>query len=431
LDAGDLFQGTLASNLSFGRPVVDYYNRMGYAAAALGNHEFDWGIDSLRARMRQAKFGIFGANVRYTDGRDVKWIRNDTIVTRGRTKIGIIGISTVATPTTTRSANVVGLRFDDPAPIVDSIGTALRKRGANVIVVIAHAGAFCGRDPDSTCNGEIIDLAHKLTTKVDAIVSGHTHSLVNTVVKGIPIVQARSSGRAIDVLDLPIDSSTEQPSHEVRELASDTIKPLASIDSIVQRAIARVASLVNRHITTIPVALARQGNQYPLGNLIADAQRWAGKGDVAIMNNGGIRTDLRAGDATYGSLFELQPFGNTLYSLTMAGAQLRGLLEAMVAKSPNDHVSGLTITYDPSRPAGSRIVSVTMADGTPLSDARRYNVIMNDFLATGGEGYNAASRATASRPLNIVDLDALIDYLRSLPAPIAAPTEVRIKAVAQ
>jgi 2',3'-cyclic-nucleotide 2'-phosphodiesterase (5'-nucleotidase family) len=431
LDGGDLFQGTPASNLSYGRPVIDYYNRMGYAAAALGNHEFDWGIDSLRARMRQAKFGIFGANVRYTDGRDVKWIRNDTIVTRGRTKIGIIGISTVATPTTTRSANVVGLRFDDPAPIVDSIGTALRKRGANVIVVIAHAGAFCGRDPDSTCNGEIIDLAHKLTTKVDAIVSGHTHSLVNTVVKGIPIVQARSSGRAIDVLDLPIDSSTEQPSHEVRELASDTIKPLASIDSIVQRAIARVASLVNRHITTIPVALARQGNQYPLGNLIADAQRWAGKGDVAIMNNGGIRTDLRAGDATYGSLFELQPFGNTLYSLTMAGAQLRGLLEAMVAKSPNDHVSGLTITYDPSRPAGSRIVSVTMADGTPLSDARRYNVIMNDFLATGGEGYNAASRATASRPLNIVDLDALIDYLRSLPAPIAAPTEVRIKAVAQ
>jgi len=429
LDAGDLFQGTLASNLSFGRPVVDYYNRMGYAASALGNHEFDWGIDSLRARMRQAKFGIFGANVRYTDGRDVEWIRNDTIVTRGREKIGIIGVSTVATPTTTRSANVVGLRFDDPAPIVDSIGRALRKRGANFIVVIAHAGAFCGRDPDSSCNGEIIDLASKLTTKVDAIVSGHTHSLVNTVVNGIPIVQARSSGRAIDVLDLPLPPATSAVRHEVREIASDTIKPLASIDSIVQRAVAGVASLVNRHIATIPVALARQGNQYPLGNLIADAQRWAGKGDVAIMNNGGIRTDLRAGDATYGSLYELQPFGNTLYSLTMTGAQLRGLLETMVSKSPNDHVSGLTIRYDPSRPAGSRIVAVTMADGIPLSDSRTYSVIMNDFLATGGEGYNAAGRATASRPLDIVDLDALIDYLKSLPAPIAAPSEVRIEPV--
>jgi 5'-nucleotidase len=220
--------------------------------------------------------------------------------------------------------------------------------------------------------------------------------------------------------------------HEVRELATDTIKPLASIDSIVQRAVARVASLVNRRIAVIPTTLARQGPQYPLGNLIADAQRWAGKGDVAIMNNGGIRTELRAGDATYGSLFELQPFGNTLYSLTMTGAQLRGLLEAMLAKSAvNDHVSGLTIKYDPSKPAGSRIVSVNMADGTPLSDSRTYDVILNDFLATGGEGYNVASRATASRPLNIVDLDALIDYLQSLPAPIAAPTEVRIAPVAR
>src|SRR5450759_1637076 len=428
LDAGDLFQGTAASNLAYGRPVVEYYNRMGYAAAALGNHEFDWGTDSLQARMRQAKFGILGANVRYTDGRDVKWIRNDTIVKRGAARVGIIGLSTVSTPTTTRAGNVVGLRFDDPAPIVDSIGTALRKRGANFVVVIAHAGASCGRDGATDCGGEVIDFARKLTTKVDAIVSGHTHTLVNTEVKGIPIVQARSSGRAIDVLDLPIGSSAGLPvRHQVRELAADTIQPVPAIDSIVRKAVARVAPLVSRHVATIPATLARQGPQYPLGNLIADAQRWAGKGDVAIMNNGGIRTELRAGDATYGSLFEIQPFGNTLYALTMTGSQLRGLLEAMLAKnSVDDHVSGLTIKYDPSRPKGSRMVSVTMADGIPLSDTKTYNVIVNDFLATGGEGYNAGGRASVSKPLNIVDLDALIDYLKTLPSPIAAPTEPRI-----
>ena len=427
LDAGDLFQGTPASNLSYGRPVVEYYNRMGYAAAALGNHEFDWGTDSLRARMRQAKFGIFGANVRYTDGRDVKWIPNDTIVRRGATRIGIIGVSTVTTPTTTRAANVVGLRFDDPAPIVDSIGAALRKRGANFVVVIAHAGASCGRDGATECGGEIIDLARKITTKVDAIVSGHTHTLVNTEVKGIPIVQARSSGRAIDVLDIPLGSNVDLPvRHQVRELATDTIKPSPAIDSIVRRAVTRVAPLVDQRVATIPATLPRQGSQYPLGNLIADAQRWAAKGDVAIMNNGGIRTELRGGEATYGSLFELQPFGNVLYSLTMTGAQLRGLVEAMVAKSVNDHVSGMTIKYDPGKPAGSRVVSITMADGTPLSDARTYNVIVNDFIATGGEGYNAGGRATASKSLNIADLDALIDYLKSLPSPITAPAEVRI-----
>jgi 2',3'-cyclic-nucleotide 2'-phosphodiesterase (5'-nucleotidase family) len=427
VDAGDLFQGTPASNLSYGRPVVDYYNRMGYAAAALGNHEFDWGTDSLRARMRQAKFGIFGANVRYTDGRDVKWIPNDTIVMRGATRIGIIGVSTVTTPTTTRAANVVGLRFDDPAPIVDSIGTALRKRGANFVIVIAHAGASCGRDGATECGGEIIDLARKITTKVDAIVSGHTHPLVNTEVKGIPIVQARSSGRAIDVLDIPLGPNATMPvRHQVRELATDTLKPVTAIDSIVRRAVAQVAPLVDQHVATIPATLARQGSQYPLGNLIADSQRWAAKGDVAIMNNGGIRTELRAGEATYGSLFEIQPFGNVLYSLTMTGAQLRGLIEAMLAKSVNDHVSGMTIKYDPAKPAGSRIVSVTMADGTPLSDTKSYNVIVNDFIATGGEAYNAGGRATASKPLNIVDLDALIGYLKSLPSPITAPAEVRI-----
>ena len=428
LDAGDMFQGTPASNLAYGRPVVEYYNRMGYAAAALGNHEFDWGTDSLRARMRQAKYGIFGANVRYTDGRDVKWIRNDTIVKRGATRIGIIGVSTVSTPTSTRAGNVVGLRFDDPAPIVDSIGTALRKRGANFVVVIAHAGASCGRDGATDCGGEIIDFARKLTTKVDAIVSGHTHTLVNTEVKGIPVVQARSSGRAIDVLDLPIGRSTGLPvRHQVRELAADTIQPVPAIDSIVRRAVARVSSLVDRHVATIPATLPRQGPQYPLGNLIADAQRWAGKGDVAIMNNGGIRTELRAGDATYGSLFEIQPFGNTLYALTMTGSQLRGLLEAMLARnSVDDHVSGLTIKYDPTRPKGARIVSVTMVDNSPLSDTKTYDVIVNDFLATGGEGYNAGGRATVSKPLNIVDLDALIDYLKTLPQPITAPAEVRI-----
>ena len=433
VDAGDLFQGTPASNLSYGRPVVEYYNRMGYAASALGNHEFDWGTDTLRARMRQAKFGILGANVRYTNGKDVEWIPDDTLIALGRTRVGIIGWSTVSTPTATRASNVAGLRFDPPAPIVDSIATALRKRGADFVIVLAHAGAFCSRDGATSCNGEIIDFARQLTNKVDAVISGHTHTLVNTEVSGEPIVQARSSGRAIDVIDIPLERYGNFPTrHEVRDVASDSLKPDPAVEAIVQRAVARVAPLVNRRVATIATALLRQGNQFALGNLIADAQRWAAKGDVAIMNNGGIRTDLRAGEATYGSLFEIQPFGNVLYSLTMTGAQLRGLLEAMLARtSVDDHVSGLTIKYDPGKPAGSRLVSVTMADGTPLSDAKTYNVIVNDFLATGGEGYNAGKRASAMKSLNIVDLDALIDYLKSLPSPITASSEMRISPVSQ
>ncbi len=433
LDGGDMWQGTAASGLLYGQPVVEYYNKMGYAAAALGNHEFDWGVDTLRARMRQARFGILGANVRYTDGRDVEWIRNDTIVSRGHSRIGIIGLATVTTPRLALSTHVSGLRFDDPAPIVDSIGAALRRRGAQFVVVIAHAGGFCERDGTTRCTGEIIDLAQKVSTKVDAIVSGHTHSRVNTVVRGIPVVQARSSGRAIDVVDLAMPGSGGSAHRqEVRELAADTLQPLPAVDSIVRRAAARVAPLVNRRIATIPTTLLRLGRQYPLGNLIADSQRWAGKGDVAIMNNGGIRTELRAGEATYGALFEIQPFANTLYSLSMSGAGLRELLEVMLGgPGPDDHVSGLAVKYDPTKPKGSRVVSVTMANGEPLSNARTYNVIVNNFVLTRGEGYDVGARATSSTPVNIVDLDALIDYLQQLPTPVTAPPEVRIAPISQ
>jgi len=102
----------------------------------------------------------------------------------------------------------------------------------------------------------------------------------------------------------------------------------------------------------------------------------------------------------------------------------------LAGNAVDDHVSGLTIKYDPSKPKGSRLVSAAMADGAPLSDAKSYNVIVNDFLATGGEGYNAGGRASVSKPLNIVDLDALIDYLKQLPEPIAAPTGARIAPIA-
>ncbi|MEP6622429.1 MAG: 5'-nucleotidase C-terminal domain-containing protein, partial [bacterium] len=157
LDGGDEFQGTPASNLAFGRPIVAIFNQIGYAAGALGNHEFDWGQDSLRARMREAHYAILGANVRYADGRDVPWIRDDTLITRGSLKVGVIGVATVFTPSTTKTVNVAGLKFLAPIPIVDSLTKQLRARGADYVVVIAHAGAFCDRDGATNCNGEIVD----------------------------------------------------------------------------------------------------------------------------------------------------------------------------------------------------------------------------------------------------------------------------------
>jgi 2',3'-cyclic-nucleotide 2'-phosphodiesterase (5'-nucleotidase family) len=426
VDGGDEFQGTLASNLAFGKPITGIFNELGYAAAALGNHEFDWGQDTLRARMRDAHYDFLGANVRYAAGRDVPWIRDDTLVVRGPLKIGIIGLASVLTASTTLARNVADLRFLPPGPIVDSLARQLRARGADYVIVLDHDGAYCDRGPAS-CTGEIIGIAQSFHEPIDAIVSGHTHSLINTTVAGIPVVQAYSSGTALDVVDLGPEGVT----HRVRNVLPDSIAPDPAVARLVSEAMARVAPIINQPIAAIAETYTRSDTgpqQFPLGNLIADAMRFAGKGDVAVMNNGGIRTDLRAGTATYGSLFELQPFGNTLYRTTVTGEALRAYLERLVARNdPRYHVSGVQLTYDPAAAAGARLRRVTLANDRPIDPAAQYRIVLNNFMAEGGEGLGLSAGAVRAEHLSTIDLDALVAYLKTLPQPVHAPTEVRIR----
>ncbi|HMC57090.1 MAG TPA: bifunctional UDP-sugar hydrolase/5'-nucleotidase, partial [Gemmatimonadaceae bacterium] len=332
LDGGDEFQGTPASNFAFGRPVVDVFNHVGLAAAALGNHEFDWGQDTLRARMTQAHYAILGANVRKADGTDVAWIRDDTLITRGSLRIGVIGVSTKETATSAKPTLVANLRFVDAAPIVNDRAARLRGRGANMVLVVAHAGTFCSSAVGDSCDGEIIDLARAIAPgRIDAIVSGHTHSRVNTVVNGITIVQARSRGLAIEVVDLPVVIGTGAARHvEIRELYADSIAPDADVTSIVTTAVSAVAPTVNRAIATIRDAMDK--DSVAIGNLIADAFRTQGGGDFAVLNSGAVRADLRRGVATFGDVFEVQPFGNILYRITAPGASMQRYFEKLVAE---------------------------------------------------------------------------------------------------
>jgi 5'-nucleotidase len=294
------------------------------------------------------------------------------------------------------------------------------------VVVLAHDGAFCDRDGVTNCKGEIIDLARRFKEPIDAIVSGHTHSLVNTDVNGIPVTQARLTGTALAVTDLgPAGSS-----HHVVDVLTDSIIPDPFIAARVTEAVTRVAPIVNRPVATIERDLNRDGNQYPLGNLIADAMRAVGQSDVAVMNNGGIRTRLRAGPATYGSLFEVMPFANALYRYTITGSALRDYLERLVARKPTVHVSGVVVTYDSTATegGGARISSVRMANGSALDPNARYTLVLNDFLATGGEGLALGKRALKSEVLPEGDLDALVEYLRARPQPVQAPVDARFVA---
>lgn len=421
LHGGDLFQGTPASNFAFGRPVVEILNTLGFTAGALGNHEFDWGQDTLRARMAELRSPILGANVTYADGSDVPWIPDDTLLEVRGVKVGIIGIADPATPTTTMPKHVWDLRFAPPAPVVTARSRALRARGAQKVVLVAHLGGFCDRNDADRCDGAIFALAQATGPGVlDAIVSGHTHSQVATVVNGVPIVQARVSGRAVGIIDIPLDpamdGAPDAPARPtVRAVVSDSVTPDPEIVPIVQRAWDAVAPRVSAVVVELSERMPRDGDQYALGNLIADAQRSAGRGDLAVTNNGGIRTELRAGPVRWGDLHEVQPFENRLVVMTVRGDALRRYLEGLVdGNSVRYHLSGVRLEYDPAAPAGARLRRVTMADGSRLDDRRRYRVVMSDFLAAGGDGVSLAADATREE-LNRVDLDVLVEYLRALP----------------
>jgi 5'-nucleotidase len=423
LDGGDMFQGTAASNLVHGRSVIELYNYLGYSAAAMGNHELDWGQDTLRALMRAAHYPILAANIRDPQGRDVPWIPNDTILQRGPFKVGVIGVIRRETAVTAFPENVAGLDFVDAVPIIDSIAPALRARGADFVIVVGHIGATC--KPDGTCAGEAIDITRRLKARVDAVVSGHSHTFVNTDVNGIPLVQARLSGRAVDVIDLFTSGAPAR--HEVREVYPDSLPPDPDAQGIVERARRQVdviAPKVNRLVADIARTMPDTGSQFPLGNLIADGMRVVAGGDVAVVNNGGIRIALHKGPATYGTLFDILPFGNKLMRVRVHGFDLRRYFARALSRgSPDMHVSGARVVYHGGDTPGLDSVFV---GGEPLNDQATYLVVINDFMASGGDRLGFGTDAISTTPADVVDLDAFVAYLASLPQPVTEPTEQRI-----
>src|SRR2546422_2014031 len=206
LDAGDEMQGTALSNATYGRGTIDAMNRIGIDAAAIGNHEFDWSVDTLRARMGEAKYPFLSANITNSAGTArPDWATPWKLITKSGVRIAVIGVTTTETPTSTAARNIQGLTFGDGAQAIKRYLPEARA-AADFVIVVAHAGAMCDSSAGGgnmvSCRGEIIDLAQQLDSgTVDLIVAGHTHLRVNTVVHGIPIIDAQFRARASFIVD--------------------------------------------------------------------------------------------------------------------------------------------------------------------------------------------------------------------------------------
>ncbi|WP_310571720.1 5'-nucleotidase C-terminal domain-containing protein [Gemmatimonas sp.] len=428
VDAGDLFSGAPASDWDAGKPTVAVFNRLHVAAGAIGNHEFDFGQDTLRMRLKELKYAVLGANVRGADGRLLPWMRADTVVVRGGVRIGLIGTAGEHTATSTKVRNVRQLKFLDAAPIISERVRALRAGGAQIVVAMAHDGARCDRDKPEVCSGGGLDIVDKLTDMPDVFVMGHSHTNIVLRRRDMPVVQTSSNGRAIAVVDVPLDGEVARA--EIRNVyGEDRAGADPVVDSIVTAATRKVQVRMERPVATLAVAFLRRGNQHALGNLVADAARVKGNADFGAWNSGGIRTDLPAGPINFGGVHGISPFGNVLVRIRLRGRDVPLAAERWVWNGrANSHVSGMTIEFDPAKPQGKRVVRVLADNGAPLDPERIYSIAINDFMIDDPEGASLA-RTISVEMLTTRDIDMLASYLQGLPQPVRGDTTERIRAV--
>lgn len=431
VDGGDMFQGTLESNLAEGAPVVAAYNALGYTAAAVGNHEFDFGPvgpaatprgpsddpnGALKARASEARFPFLAANlIERATGAPVLWpnVRPSTTVDAAGVRVGIIGVLTRGGLTATIAPNVTHLSL---APLTDTIrshASALRSQGADIIVVTAHAGGRCGdfsrADELSSCdvNGEIFAVARELPPgTVDAIVAGHTHAAIAHQVQGIPITEAYSNGRAFGRIDLTIDRGSRKVigkrNHPPVDLVpgeyeNAPVVPDAAIERILAPAVEAVRLVKSRPIGVVaetpirrltPATAEPPGGRpvSPLGQLFTDAMLASVPGaDVALNNSGGgLRADLPAGPLTYGAVYEVMPFDNVIVQVRLTGRQLRQVFANYVPRGRILGFSGVHVRAECS--GGTADVTLTRPSGAAVRDDESLLVVVSDFVATGGDG---------------------------------------------
>jgi 5'-nucleotidase len=392
--------------------------------------------------------------------------------------VGVIGEVLKDTPTIVTPTGVAGLTFGDEADAANRVVKKLRRRGVRTSILVVHQGGFqSGTASLNGCAGslagsDILKIVERLDPSIKVIVSGHTHAEYNCVVRTTDgtrrlVTSASSFGRVLSDITLTIDDKTGEllaasalnsivrNSSNPRNSSADV--PLLDLPSdprvaaVVAQYVAASAPLANRVIGSIQGDLTRADvngtGETTMGDVIADAQLAAtspsglGGAVVAFQNPGGVRGDLFVdqisggegrGQVTYGEAFTVQPFGNSLVTKTMTGAQIRALLEqqfpgcgGQTTKRVLQVSVGFTYMQNPSAADCASHVGAIAVNGTAVDPTAAYRVTMNNFLATGGDGFTVFNQGTDALG-GAQDIDALVDYFQAAPGGVAVPPVNRI-----
>ena len=455
VSAGDLIGASpLISALFHDEPTIEAMTLMGLDINAAGNHEFDEGPAELLRMQRGgphpvdgdlddspfggADFQFLAANV-VDDATGTPILPTHAVRDYQGIRVAFIGMTLEGTPDIVARTGVAGLTFLDEAETVNELVPKLREDGIEAIVVLLHEGGFSDggqNDRGSGLSGPVAEIARRLDRAVDLMIAGHTNDEFACEVDGKWVTMADNRGRLFTVIDATLDRQSGDltvRSVENRPNLQEGVSPVPAITELIDRYDTLSATRANALVGSVTADIDRQSNgagESALGDVIADAHLEATRGPasggavVAFMNSGGIRDDLRFaasgdeadGEVTYGEAFSVHPFGNSLVTMTLTGAQIDALLEQQFGGADPDRANvlqvsrGFSYTWDASQPAGSRVNIATISiDGVAVDPTATYRVTVNSFLADGGSGFSVLTEGT-ERTGGMIDLDTLIAH---------------------
>lgn len=467
VSAGDLFGASpILSALFNEKPTVDAMNLLGLDISAIGNHEFDKGYQPLlkllegdclgndcgEDKFKGAQFSVLAANVLLNQSGKTLF-KPYEIRQFGPIKIAFVGLVLRGVDQLVMAEKIEGLTFLPEAKAVNDLIPELTSLGVNTVVVLIHEGGYSqgGFNDCPSISGPIVDIAHELHDHVSVIVSGHTHEAYNCRIGKKLVTSAASYGRLVTNINLAMDPVKNQlifASADNIIVTRDVLED-ENQTKIIDRYQKIAASIANRVVGNIMEDLVKAVNdagESLLGKMIADAQLLAskrvalGQADVAMVNPGGIRTDLSYlssnvmeghGNVTYGEAYAVQPFNNVLITKSFTGAEIIEVLEQQFAGCGFDQTRilqvsrGFSYSYrSQEKPCEKIDRASVMINGERLKMEKTYRVVTNNFLGDGGDGFSAFKKGRSPTVVGL-DIEALEAYLLSS-SPVHADRNPRI-----
>lgn len=419
-DAGDIFTGALSAATK-GKLPFDVYSSMGYDAMAVGNHEFEYGWEKLLEVKQRARFPVLNCNIFY-EGTDINFCQSYTIVEKNGVRIGLVGLMGVeAFLNTMNPAHRIGLEARDPLPIAQGLVDKIRDE-VDLVILLTHQNRSAPMQTDKEADPEVqrgFDEDYEMAGKirgVDIIIGGHSdNGLWEPVAHpetGTLICLTFGQGKYLGYLNLTIgdDELTINKSElipvDVSKLRSD-----AQVDRLVAQAREENMELTDIIGTADQSSFRKYYRESSLGNMVGDMLREISKADIGLINSGSLRADLNAGDITREELINIYPFVDKYHVVEIDGVALKALLEYSYQLTYGfGQISGLTSTYNSTKPAGKRLIEAKV-NGKPIEDTKKYTIASSSFLANGGDGFHMLKNGKLISKSEEILIDAYIDYI--------------------